>query len=91
MNTAQIGKRITRRVSLHIPVECGAFLDLVCKFTSRRKGRMVAQIWEAGMISVFGISPEQLEQTTLTVPRATSTDPSLDLKELTRRICGGVG
>jgi hypothetical protein len=88
VSTARATRRADRRMLMHMPVHVGTFLDLVCKYTGRRKRVLMDQVWAAGMRAVFGISPEELAASPLTIPIDVRTDPQRDLKELTNLLCG---
>jgi hypothetical protein len=80
--------KLDRRVAIRVPVNMGTFLDLICKLSRTRKARLWEQVLAAGMREVFGITPEELDDCSFTVPADLTGLDTDDLKELTNLLCG---
>lgn len=77
-----------RRITIWLHFRMSMFLDLVSKYTARPKVDLYAQIWDAGLQSVFGITAEELKTCDIaTVPHDVTIDRK-DLQGLTDMICG---
>lgn len=86
--TVTEGGRVDRRIMVRVPISVGTFMDLICKYSGTAKGTMVKRVWAAGMAEVFGLTPAQVMECALTIPRDHHVHPSTDLKELARLLCG---
>lgn len=76
-----------RRVSVYVPMHIGIFLDLVCKYGLRRKGALVDDIWAAGIYEVFGMTLEEITQSSLRIPPGVG-DGTIELEKLAVLLCG---
>lgn len=85
---ARLGKAPHRRVSFYLPVHVGTFLDLICKYGLKRKSALVEEVWSAGMLEVFGMTPEEILECSLRIPAVVSGAEDLELCELAALLCG---
>lgn len=82
-------QRLDRRVMCRVPVHVGTFLDLICKYSGVTKKSMITDVWAAGFRELFGVTPDELEKASFSIPPTTHTQRNADLKELTQILCGG--
>jgi hypothetical protein len=79
-----------RRAVTHVPFRTMAFLDFVSEITKTPKHMLYRHIWRRGLVDVFGITEEELDECSLTVPKASEVvGLSNDFHKLTDEICGG--
>ena len=85
--TAPSAPRVDRRVLVRVPMHVGAFIDIICRLSGRKKKAIVDLIWAEGMRTVFGLTPDELERCRFAVP-ARPRVTTKDLRALTEQICG---
>jgi hypothetical protein len=71
-----------------MPLPTATLLDLVCKFSGRRKRWLINEIMAQGLYTVLGVTHEDIVNGTLTVPEALRADTERGLKELAAVLLG---
>ena len=76
-----------RRVVLYVGYQEGRLIDLVSKYRSLKKHEMYSQIFDAGMVALFGISLEELQDCDV-APLPSGAAVPENLQALTDLLCG---